>query len=126
MKIFLTGASGFIGSKLVKRLYEDNHQLAILLRDPSKAEEFTATGIKIIYGDILNKEVLRAGMENCDWVFHLAAYTRPVSKDPDLPYRINVSGTLNVLDSARENSVKKVIITSTAGTLGYSSDGSSC
>jgi nucleoside-diphosphate-sugar epimerase len=123
MKIFLTGASGFIGSKLAKRLAEDNHQLTILLRDPSKAEEFAVAGIKIIYGDILNKEALRKGMQNCDWVFHLAAYTRPASKDPDLPYRINVSGTLNILDSARENSVKKVIITSTAGTLGYSLDG---
>jgi nucleoside-diphosphate-sugar epimerase len=125
MKIFMTGASGYIGSKLAGKLAEAGHNLTILLRDPLKAEEFSATGIKIIYGDILNREVLRAGMENCDWVFHLAAYTRPVSRDPDFPYRINVSGTLNVLDSAREQSVKKVIITSTAGTLGYSKDGTS-
>jgi farnesol dehydrogenase len=124
MKIFLTGGSGFIGSKLAIKLAEDNHDLTVLLRDRSKAEEFTGAGIKICYGDLFSKETLRTGMNNCDWVFHLAAFTKPVSKDPGLPYMTNVTGTLNVLKAAKEQSVKKVIITSTAGTMGYSSDGS--
>jgi nucleoside-diphosphate-sugar epimerase len=62
-------------------------------------------------------------MSGCDWIFHLAAYTRPVSKDPELPYRTNVSGTLNVLEAAKAQSVRKVIITSSAGTLSYSRNG---
>jgi farnesol dehydrogenase len=62
-------------------------------------------------------------MKGCEWVFHLAAYTKPVSKDPDLPYRTNVTGTINVLEAAKEMAVRKVIVTSTAGTMGYSRDG---
>jgi len=123
MKIFMTGASGFIGSNLAARLARENHQVTILLRDPLKAEEYLSMGLKIIYGDLSNKEKLKSGMENCDWVFHLAGYTKPVSKDPQLPYVTNVTGTINVIEAAREQSVKKVIVTSTAGTLGYSLNG---
>lgn len=123
MKIFMTGASGFIGSNLAAKLARENHQVTILLRDPSKAEEYLSMGLKIIYGDLSNKEKLKAGMENCDWAFHLAGYTKPVSQDPQLPYMTNVTGTINVIEAAREQSVKKVIVTSTAGTLGYSLNG---
>jgi farnesol dehydrogenase len=123
MRIFITGASGFIGSILALKLAEDNHSVTVLLRDPSMAGEFTLKGIKVVQGDIFNTEVLKTAMIGCDWVFHLAAYTRPVSRDPDLPYLTNVTGTLNVLEAAKSQSVEKVIITSTAGTLGYSCNG---
>ncbi len=123
MKIFMTGASGFIGSNLAARLAADNHQLTVLLRDPSKADDYRSMGLKIIYGDLSGKEKLKAGMENCDWVFHLAGHTKPVSQDPHLPFKTNVTGTINVIEAAKEQSVKKVIITSTAGTLGYSFNG---
>jgi nucleoside-diphosphate-sugar epimerase len=123
MNIFMTGASGFIGSKLAQRLAEEKHRLTILLRHPSKAEEFASAGMKIVFGDLSDRKKLKVGMRNCEWVFHLAAYTKPVSEDPELPYLINVTGTRNVLEAAKEQSVRKVIITSTAGTLGYSRDG---
>jgi nucleoside-diphosphate-sugar epimerase len=123
MKIFITGASGFIGSQLAFRLAHEDHDVTVLIRHPSKAAEFSGERIKTISGDIFNKEVLKSGMSDCDWVFHLAAFTRPSSKDPDLPYLTNVQGTLNVLDSAKEQSVKRVIITSSAGTLNFSVNG---
>ena len=124
MKIFMTGATGFIGRNLAEKMANEKHQLVVMLRDRSRGAEFEQLGIRVIYGDLSDREVLKSGMAGCDWVFHLAAYTRPVSKDPMLPYMVNVEGTTNVLESAREQSVKKVIITSTAGTLGYSVDGS--
>jgi nucleoside-diphosphate-sugar epimerase len=123
MKVFITGASGFIGSHLSLRLAEEHNDVTLLLRNPSVSREFQERGIKIIKGDIFNKEILKAGMSECDWVFHLAAYTRPVSKDPDLPYRTNVQGTLNVLESAKDQMVRRVIITSSAGTLNFSVNG---
>jgi nucleoside-diphosphate-sugar epimerase len=123
MRVFMTGASGFIGSKLAFRLAEENHRLTVLMRDPSKAEEFASAGMTVIYGDLSDRAKLKAAMKDCDWVFHLAAFTRPVSSDPGLPHKINVEGTRNVLEAAKEQSVKKVIITSTAGTMGHSPDG---
>lgn len=123
MKIFITGASGFIGSRLAFRLAADKNEVTVLLRDPTMTNMFTDNGINVTPGDIFNIEQLNAGMRNCDWVFHLAAYTKPFSKDPELPFRTNVTGTINVFDAAKKQSVKKVIITSTAGTLGYSVNG---
>jgi NAD+-dependent farnesol dehydrogenase len=120
MKIFITGASGFIGHKLAEKLAEDNHDVVVLLRDTSKADQFINKGIGIIKGDILDRKQLRNGMKDCDWVFHLAAFTKPSSKDPTRSYRTNVTGTINVIDAARENGVRRVILTSSAGTMGYS------
>ncbi len=123
MKVFITGASGFIGRELAFKLAEEHNDVAVLLRNSSTAGEFSGRGIKIFTGDIFNKEILKSGMSDCDWVFHLAAYTRPVSKDPELPYLTNVKGTLNILEAAKEQLVKRVIITSTAGTLNFSENG---
>jgi nucleoside-diphosphate-sugar epimerase len=123
MKVFMTGATGFIGRNLAEKLVKENHELTIMLRDPAKGKEFEQKGINVLYGSLSDREILKTAMAGCEWVFHLAAYTRPVSKEPGLPYRINVEGTINVLEAASEQSVNKVIITSTAGTLGYSGNG---
>lgn len=123
MKIFITGASGFVGSHLAIKLARDKNEVCVLLRNPSKSGAFTESGISVIHGDLSDTEKLRTGMYGCDWVFHLAAFTKPVSEDRDLPYRTNVTGTLNVLEAAKARSVKKVIITSSAGTLSYSGNG---
>lgn len=122
MKCFVTGASGYIGSSLVRKLMEEEHDVSVLVRDPQKAGNFIH-GINVIQGDIFNIEKLKRGMEGCDWIFHLAAYAKPTSSDSTLPYRTNVTGTSNVLTAAREAGVKKVVVTSTAGTMGFSKDG---
>jgi nucleoside-diphosphate-sugar epimerase len=123
MKIFITGASGFIGKQLAEKLADDNHEVVVLLRDISKVNEFINKRIKGVSGDIFDTNKLKSGMKDCDWVFHLAAFTKPSANDPTISYRTNVTGTINVIEAARENGVKKVILTSTAGTLGYSHDG---
>jgi farnesol dehydrogenase len=123
MKTFITGASGFIGNNLVRKLTEEGHDISVLIRDPGKAVEFTKQGIKVIQGDIFDNEKLKRGLEGCDWVFHLAAYAKPTSRDSTLPFRTNVTGTSNVLAAAKEAGVKKVVVTSTAGTMGFSMDG---
>ncbi len=123
MKVFITGASGFIGNNLARKLAEENHDITVLIRNISDSEEFTAKGIKIINGDIFNVEKLKAGMNGCDWVFHLAAFAKPSSPEKNLPYMTNVQGTINVLNAAKDQKIKKVIITSTAGTAGFSRDG---
>ena len=123
MRIFITGASGFIGSHLALALAMDNHEVRAFLRDTSKAEDLKDKGISVVRGDLSDKEKLKAGMSGCDWVFHLAAYTRPLAEDQNLPYLTNVIGTLNVLEACRDQNIKRVIITSSAGTLGNSKDG---
>lgn len=123
MKIFITGGTGFIGSRLTDKLLALGHEVVVLIRDPAKAIERKDKKVVYIKGDLFDKDALQIGMKDCDWVFHMAAYTKPWSKDPSDPFRINVTGTLNVIEAAIKSRVKRVIITSTAGTMGYSKDG---
>jgi nucleoside-diphosphate-sugar epimerase len=122
MKVFLTGGSGFIGNRLIERLLSEYHEVRLLLRDPKNIQKFQDKNIAIIKGDLLDEEVLMKGMEGCDWVFHLAAFTKPWSKDPNLSFKTNVTGTKNVLEAALKCGVKKIVITSTGGTMSFSHD----
>jgi nucleoside-diphosphate-sugar epimerase len=122
MRAFITGATGFIGTQLTERLFTLGYELTVLVRNKDNAN-FSSKGIRVVQGDIFSNTALENGMEGCDWVFHLAAYAAPTSLDPGLPYKTNVEGTINVLDAALKQKVRRVVVTSTAGTMGYSFDG---
>lgn len=123
MKTFVTGANGYIGTRLVKRLLKDGHEVNILVRNPKDATDLVNNGARLFRGDIFSESELIRGMQGCDLVFHLAAYAKPFSKDPDIPYKTNVEGTKSVLSSARKAGVRRAVVTSTAGTMGYSRTG---
>jgi farnesol dehydrogenase len=123
VKVFVTGGTGFIGSRLTERLLSENNDVVVLTRNPSSMASLTGYRVSIIKGDILNKALVTEGMKGCEIVFHLAAYTRPWADNPDLVSEINVKGTLNVLEAAAECGVKRVVVTSTAATMAFSNDG---
>jgi farnesol dehydrogenase len=123
MKVFLTGATGFIGAHLTAKLAGEGHDITVLVRKPEDIIEFERNGLKVVNGDLFNTQKLREGMNGCDWVFHLAAYAKPTSFDKNLPYRTNVEGTINIIEAAEECKVKKIVLTSTAGVMGFSTDG---
>lgn len=120
MRIFITGGTGFIGSRLTERLRAEGNELVLLLRNPAKVSPGAGAEITYVKGDIFSTRALDEGMKGCDWVFHLAAFTKPWSKDPSEAYRTNVTGTVNILEAAQANGVKRVVITSTGGTMGCS------
>ncbi len=123
MKVFITGGTGFIGSKLTEKLVSENHNVVLLLRNPDKAGYLKDERVEFVEGDLQKRDALLNGMAGCDWVFHLAAFTKPWSGDPSLSFQTNVTGTVNVLEAAIKNRVDKVIFTSSAGTMSYSRDG---
>ena len=123
MKIFITGGTGFIGKRLTDRLIAENHDVVLLLRDARKAGNYSNKKVTLIEGDLLDGDALKRGMKECDLVFHMAAFTKPWSKDPSMSYSTNVTGTINILEAAFENNVNKVVFTSTGGTMGFSLDG---
>jgi len=123
MKVFITGGTGFIGSRLTEKLISENHEVTLLARNPS-AVHFTGNyKVNIIKGDLSDKSALLEGMKDCEWVFHMAAWAKPFFKDPEIVTGINIDGTINVFDAALERHVKKVVFTSTGGTMSYSHDG---
>ncbi len=123
MKIFVTGATGFIGKILVQRLLKEGHEVHALYRNPSKQEKNTARNLHYIEGDILDEPSLKRGMQNCEVVFHLAAFAKLWDKDPESWKRINIDGTDHVIKQAKLAGVERCIITSTAGVFGPSIDG---
>ena len=122
MKIFITGATGYIGINLCKRLAQDGHIVHALCRSEAKAKLISHSNIKIFYGGILDQKSMEAGMDGCDAAFHLAAYARVWSKDPLAFDNININGTKNFIEAAKKCGVKKLVITSTAGVFGPSVD----
>lgn len=121
MKILVTGATGFIGINLTLELAKKGFTVHALYRDECKTKSLQHENIKLFKGNILDIESLKKAMESCEFVFHLAAYAKAWSKNPDTFYKVNVKGTENVLKSAQRFGVKRVIVTSTAGVLGPSS-----
>jgi len=120
MKIYITGATGFIGSNLTKRLIEEGNTVHALIRNPEKSKKINFENVFFKEGNLLDTNSLYQGMKGCEEVYHLAAFARPWAKQQDTYYKINVQGTLNVLIAAIKADVRKVVITSTAGVLGPS------
>jgi nucleoside-diphosphate-sugar epimerase len=120
MKIFITGATGYVGAHLVNRLIEQGHFLHVLVRSPKKTPRLNTNNVSVFEGGILEKENIKKAMIGCDYVFHLAACTSIWLKNEEDYFKINVTGTNNVLDIAYELGIKKTVVTSTAGVFGPS------
>jgi len=72
MKYFVTGATGFVGGVLVKRLRELEHEVHASVRDPNKAKDLQAIGVKLFKGDVTDKESMREAMQGVDGIYHVA------------------------------------------------------
>lgn len=113
MRYFVTGATGFIGGRLVRQLREAGHEVVAVARDPEAARELTAIGVEVRAGDITERDSLRAPMEGCDGVFHLAGWYKIGVRDRRPGEQINVVGTRNVLETMRDLKIPRGVYTST-------------
>jgi nucleoside-diphosphate-sugar epimerase len=126
MKYLITGATGYIGTQLTKRLIAQGHTVHALYRSEAKAAELRQLqGVSLKKGDLLDKPSLAAATDGCDAVFHVAAYAKPWDKDPKTFYHYNLDGAVNVFEAARQSGVKRVVFTSTAGTISPNQGGPS-
>jgi nucleoside-diphosphate-sugar epimerase len=118
MKAFVTGATGFIGGRLAKRLVERGYSVTALARSPESAAALQVQGITPVLGDIRDRESMREAMRGADVVFHVAAWYHIGGPDKALAEEINVQGTRNVLGLAHELGVPKIVYTSTLAVYG--------
>ena len=123
MIYFVTGGAGFIGSHIVDALVQQGHQVTVLDDLSNGRAENLANAhdtITFIEGDIRDRAVLRQAMAGSEIVLHLAAIgSVPRSiKHPELYYEVNIGGTLNVLQAAREVGVKRVVFSSSSSVYG--------
>lgn len=120
MAVLITGANGLIGSKLAMRLAESGTVVHALCRSKQKLKEIEHPNIKVKIGDITDNYAVADAMEGCSEVYHLAAYTNVWHKDKDHYYRINVTATKRLIEIAKLQGVRSIVVTSTAGVMGYS------
>ena len=113
MKYFVTGATGFVGGVLARKLREAGHEVNASVRSPEKAKELEALGVKLFKGDVTDKESMRAAMTGVDGVFHVAGWYKIGAKDKSDGVKVNVNGTRNVLELMQELNIPKGVYTST-------------
>ena len=122
MRAFITGATGFIGTHLVNRLAQTEHELCCLVRRDSNVQHLNEVGATLVVGDVTDRESLLAGMGDCDWVIHLAGIYSYWERSRKVYAEVNVNGTSNVMESALDADVGKVIHVSTAAVYGKPAD----
>jgi dihydroflavonol-4-reductase len=120
MKAFVTGGTGFIGGRLIRRLRERGDEVVALVRSPEKANSLRELGCELVEGDLSSADAIRQGVQGCDAVFHVAAVYKvgiPKSERPAM-HESNVRGTERVLDAGIEAGVKRIVYVSTVGVFG--------
>ncbi len=123
MKVFLTGATGFVGSHVAKHLASQGAQLRLLVRKTSNLANLEGIAAETAVGDLLQPESMRSAIRGCDAVMHVAADYRLWVRDPQAMYAANVEGTRSLLRIAREEAVPRAVYTSSVATMGFKADG---
>lgn len=118
MNIFITGATGFIGNHFLKLLSKTGHQLYCLARETSDIRPLNDVGAHMILGDVSDKTCLIQGMRGCDCLVHLASSFVFWVPKKRVYSDVNITGTRNVMESALDTGIPKVVSVSTAGVWG--------
>lgn len=114
MKVALTGATGFIGTRVVRILRERGHEVTCVVRSPDKAAGLAKLGATLVRGDILDRPSLVKGFAGAEGVLHVAASYELgiVGKKAEEALAKNLEGTRNALEAARDSGAKKIVYTS--------------
>jgi uncharacterized protein YbjT (DUF2867 family) len=114
MKVFVTGATGFVGQEIVRQLHQGGHSVRMLVRNKRAEETGEWAGAEIHIGNILDPESLRGALKEIDAVIHLVGIISEVGKSTF--ENVHVRGTENVVTAAREAGVKRFVQMSALGT----------
>lgn len=125
MKSLVTGATGFLGSAVMRCLLTAGHEVRVLVRPDSDRKNLENFPVEITEGDLREHQSLRRAIKGCDNLFHVAADYRLWVPDPETMHEINVNGTRALILAATEEGIKRIVYTSSVATLGLKQDGSS-
>ena len=118
MKVFMTGANGFVGLNIVKALKEEEHQVRAYVRATSDIQFLKPFDVEIVNGELSDIDALTEAMKGCDAVIHTAGNTSCYERDYPTLKEVNVDGTKNVVDAAVKNGIKRLVFSSTTSTVG--------
>lgn len=133
--IFITGATGFIGTSLTRQLLADGWRVRGMSRSKPQLppgyegdvkELWEHPNFEHVFGDVNDYDSLARGMNGCDYVLSLAGYARNYARDPQVFFRVNVDGMRNVFNAAEKLNVKKIVWVSTIVSFGPTPKGQTC
>jgi dihydroflavonol-4-reductase len=117
MTTLVTGATGFVGSHVVRLLAARGEPVRVLLRESSRTDALEGMECERVTGDLRDRPSLDLALQDVRRVFHIAADYRLWTRDPAEIYQSNVQGTRNLLEAARDAGVERFIYTSTVATI---------
>ena len=118
MKVLITGATGFLGSRLCRRMLSERYQVRILCRDTSNLASLATLPLEKAVGDVTDAESVRAAVTGCQYVIHAAAKVSYQPRLRDEQMRVNVEGTRNAALAARAQCVARFLHVSSVAAIG--------
>ncbi len=118
MKALVTGATGFVGGAVVRALVKNDLDVRVLARAGADLQNIQHLPVERVEGDLRDQASLRNALAGCRQLYHVAAHYALWAKDPSIFYDINVTGTKNLLEAARDVGVERIVYCSTIGAIG--------
>jgi dihydroflavonol-4-reductase len=118
MKALVTGATGFVGGAVARALVARGTEVRVLARAGADLQNFQNLPVERVEGDLRDPASLRTALTGCRQLYHVAAHYALWAKDPSIFYDINVAGTRNLLEAARDVGVERIVYCSTIGAIG--------
>jgi dihydroflavonol-4-reductase len=119
MKIFVTGADGFLGSNLVRELVDRGYKVRGLVEPESKNGSLNGLDIEIRRADILDPQKVKDALKGCSSVIHTAAVTATWPSRSEIVKKVNIQGTRNIIDAVKENGVERLVYVGSANSFGF-------
>jgi len=123
MTTLVTGATGFVGAAVVRRLLARGTAVRVLAREASDRRNIAGLEVETVAGDLRDRASLEKASRGCVALYHVAADYRLWVREPEAIYRVNVEGSRDLLRAAAEAGVARMVYTSSVATLGLKRDG---
>lgn len=123
MTTLVTGATGFVGAAVARRLVAAGHDVRVLVRAGADPRNLQGLPVAVATGDLTDAASLNEAVRGCRAVFHVAADYRLWVPKPEAMYRANVDGTRDLMAAAMKSGVERIVYTSSVATLGHARDG---
>ena len=123
MKALVTGATGFVGGAVARALLRAGTDVRVLARPTADLQNLEGLRVERIAGDLRDPASLRTALSGCQHLYHVAAHYALWAKDPSIFYDVNVEGTKNLLEAARDVGTERIVYCSTIGAIGLPPEG---
>ena len=123
MSTLVTGGTGFVGAAVVRALIARGERPRCLVRRDSDRRNLEGLNVDLVEGDLTDADSLKAALQGCTALFHVAADYRIWVRDPQIMQRVNVEGTRQLMEAALRQGVQRVIYTSSVAVLGKAPGG---